>query len=175
MKSQGVNPLLPFNRINTNDRGLTRKFDRCDDRVELVGIEIAFELFAGLPFLHEVQRLALIKVGVEVRLQAAGGSSRRTKQRTEGSQNCCASFIWCHDQHRENDQGSNLSAVSDPTRRSLPRYVLARSAPTRDKTASSKKRTAKQRDRKSAREALHAASRYGLRNIGADSEISEVK
>ena len=74
MKRQDVHALFPLNRIDTNHGRLAREFDRRNDRIEFGHIQIAFELFTGLPFLDEQQCLALVQIRIEAGIQATGAT-----------------------------------------------------------------------------------------------------
>src|SRR3954454_6203803 len=88
MQRQRIDAFFALDLIEAHHRCFARKLDRGDDGVELGAVEIALELLAGLPFLHEQKGLALVDLGVETGLHAACGRPGRTQQRTQRAQNC---------------------------------------------------------------------------------------
>ena len=123
MKRQGIHAFLPLNGVDSNHGRLAGELDCRNNCIELVAIEIVLELLPRLPFLYEHEGLAFIEVRVETGIQATRRHSRWPKHRAKSPEQLCSRLIGGNDLHRENDQGSILSAgpceVTDKSQASL--------------------------------------------------------
>lgn len=99
MKCQRLHTFLSLNRVDANNWRLAGKFDRRNNRIELIRFEIEVELLARFPFFNEQKNPASIAVTIQTRIQATRRHSRWTKHGTESAKKCCSHFIGRHNLH----------------------------------------------------------------------------
>jgi hypothetical protein len=81
MKPQNLHAILTLNGIDADHWRLAGEFNRRDNGIEFLAIEIAFKLLERLPFFDEHQSLAFIKVRIEAGVHASGCHSRWAEHR----------------------------------------------------------------------------------------------
>src|SRR5216684_2354646 len=83
-------------------------------------------------------------------LHAACGRPRGTKQRPHREQDCRAFFVWCHDLHREHDQGLVSFGRFQNGKDKLRTSATEEAGQPEKQTASARKNSSEQQDKKSS-------------------------